>query len=186
MPLEIDIHHTFDTSISALFQQKCQIADEITEWNKTMIGHIQDHTTQQRSLLDQEYAIQLDHLNKLREQTLAEIRVSTEQNTSAALNQLLERCERLKVSLGELACAPRMIQTIQFVREDELIVKQQTSSNPSTSTVEYSEISTTNASNTTGNNLSKSTSSNETQTMWVVKYLHCILILIQTDSSTVK
>lgn len=164
IPLDIDILYKLDSCISALFQKKCQIADEITNWNKAMIGHIQDHTNQQRNLLDQEYAIQLDHLNKLREQTLAEIHVSTEKNTGAALNQLLERCERLKVSLGELAYAQRTIQTIRFIREEELRVEQQTSSNPSTSTVEYTENGMTHASNTTDNSLSKSTSSNETQT----------------------
>ena len=155
IPIELDIRGRFDGYISALFKQKCQIADAITQWNNTLIQHIQAHANQQRKLLEQEYSTQLDHLTKACDQALEETRVWAEMNAGTELSQLLERCDRLKIELSTITYPERTIQTIQLMKAEQ----QLNSSNVSTSTHECSENNVTNGSNTADNSLSKSTTS---------------------------
>jgi hypothetical protein len=117
---ETEIHHIFDHYTSMLCTTKWKIVDEITEWSKTLVNQIQEHVTQQRNLLEEEYAKKVSNLNTLRDQFIERALIYEEKKDTEQINLLLNQCNTLKVELAALIYVDRPIPSIQLIIEEQM------------------------------------------------------------------
>jgi hypothetical protein len=117
---EADIRHIFTRHINTLFTTKWKILDQMTEWSNMLINQIQEYVTQQRNLLEQEYANKVSRLNTIRDQIVEQALICEQKNDTEQIHYLINQCNTLKVELAMLVYIERPIPSIQLITEEQL------------------------------------------------------------------
>lgn len=114
------VHHIFHQYIQTLFMKKWQIVDAINDWSKTVMNQVQDHVTQQKKLVEEEYMKKVNNLNVIRDRVLEQISNYEQEKNIEQINQLISKCDTLKMELVTLVYMERPIMSIQIVTEEQL------------------------------------------------------------------
>lgn len=127
---ETDIRHIFNRHNQALFTTKWKLLDEITDWGKKNIEHIQEHVEQQKKITEDVYTQKVTKLTLLRDQCLKQASVLEDTKDTEQITQLVRKCESLKVELAELAQVYTVVNTIQLRTEEQIFQQNQKESIP--------------------------------------------------------
>lgn len=133
---DTDIRHIINRHIKTLFERKWKLSDEITEWRKTMMTWIEEYVTQQKKLVEQQYAKKMTCLNALRDLMLQQASKYEENKDTEQINQLVNQCENLKIELATLVPVMRSIPSLQLITDEE---QQQQTEEPVKEIIENSE-----------------------------------------------
>ena len=99
---ESPIRRHLEGCIKELKEQKKCMHDQIQKWQADSIREIKRHATEQELILTKELDNQKSNIEVAQMQQLAKVKVLYEGDDQRALKQLMDRCTRLKYSLGRL------------------------------------------------------------------------------------
>ena len=93
--------------------------DQITQWSNELIEKVKKYTNEQRALIEQAHQKLVDNLKIQEKETKSEASLLIERNDDQELNELLNRCDTLKLQLGQFHHPSWPIDTLQFVSMDD-------------------------------------------------------------------
>jgi hypothetical protein len=117
------IKNLFEQYNATLLEQKKKISEEITKWGSDLIREIEQHVTDQKKLLEQQFENQRRAIDAKRKQSMSDLAKEDKKRDSEEINRLLAECKDLKFELAALEYHNRKVDYIQVTTDDQLAEK---------------------------------------------------------------
>ena len=157
-----DIRKIFDGYGKKLLEQKEQMTKKINVWRNKCFREIDEHVTEEKQRLEQEYNRQKDLLDQQRQKFTKEASSQEKKKDKEHIRHLIDQCKDLKFQLAAFKCIKREVEFIQLMVEDQQTqTNQNKRSTNETDEKQSPETPTTYHENTINNETEKGNSSSK-------------------------
>ena len=110
-----EIFAIFNRHGDRLREQQNEAYQSIDIWHNQILQQIGDYTTKQKYIVRETYKIHEKHLTDIRDQVLEIENICSTKNETTEIEQLLEKCKRMKVELVLTNFPSRQLEFIEIV-----------------------------------------------------------------------
>ena len=110
-----EIFNIFNGYSDRLREQEREAYRAIDDWHKAIITEIGNHTSKQRRLVREAFDTHETHLVNIRDQVLQVNSMCWKKNDTTEIDELVEKCRRMKVELVTINIASRKSEYIDVV-----------------------------------------------------------------------